>query len=169
MPFVVLAQALAFQETDPANPTIPIADEEIVERGGAVPDYVSTFTVSALANSGLVAYVNAPDPAIFPANQLPAQVRTADQPPVLPSDPNGVPFRIGDLAAPAPEPVGGDVAPAPEPVTDDAPFPLASDKKEVWESYAQRPEIGMTQAEAETMTKAALMAEVNGRYDAANK
>lgn len=158
MPFVVLAQALAFQETDPANPTIPVADEEIVERGGKVPDYVSTFTVSALANSGLVAYVNAPDPAIFPANQLPAQVRTPDQPPVLPSDPNGVPFRIGDLGAPAPEPV-----------EDDTPFPLASDKKEVWESYAQRPEIGMTQAEAETMNKNALMAEVNARYDAANK
>lgn len=158
MPFVVLAQALAFQETDPANPTIPVADEEIVERGGKVPDYVSTFTVSALANSGLVAYVNAPDPAIFPANQLPAQVRTADQPPVLPSDPNGVPTTIGDMAAPAPEPVA-----------DDTPFPLASDKKEVWESYAQRPEIGMTQAEAETMNKNALMAEVNARYDAANK
>lgn len=151
MGFIVLAQRLAFQRTDPNNPTIAVGEEEIVERGQDVPDYATTFTVSALANSGLVAYVDRPDPTMVPANQLAPQVRTPDQPPILPSDPNGAPFLIGG------------------PVVEDVPFPATSDKKEVWESYAQRPEIGMTQGEAEAMNKNDLMAEVRARYDAAHQ
>lgn len=154
MAFIVLAQKLAFQRTDPEQPTIAVGEEEIVERGQEVPGYVTAFTLSALANSGLVAYVDRPDPAIFPANQLPAQVRTSDQPPVLPSDPNGVPPLAADLTG--------------TPVVDDGtglpPLPATSDKKEVWEAYAQRPEIGLGQGEAEAMNKNDLMAEVKVRY-----
>jgi hypothetical protein len=169
MGFIVLAQALAFQRTDPADPTLAVGDEEIVTRGGNVPDYVTTFTVSALANSGLVAYVDRPDPTIVPNSQLPAQVRTPDQPPVLPSDPNGVPPVLGDLF---PGETVEDGAPPAEPVKDDvedAPLPATGDKKEVWEAYAQRPEIGLSQGDAEAMNKQDLMATVRARYDAAHK
>jgi hypothetical protein len=167
MAFVVLAQALSFQKTDPEHPTIPVAPEEIVERGGEVPAYVTTFTVSALANSGLVAYVDRPDPLIFPAHQVPAQVRTPDQPPVLPSDPNGVPLIQADLT---PGPVADDEA-APDEQPADPPLPdlpKTADSKETWENYAQLPQIGMTQGAAEAMNKTDLMAEVKQRYAAAS-
>ena len=169
MAFVVLAQALAFQRHDPENPTVPVGEEEIVERGGEVPDYATTFTVSALANSGLVAYVDRPDPLVFPANQAPAQARTPDQPPVLPSDPNGVPPLIGDTPMVTTNEDEVTTDDEPDNPAAPAPLPANSDRKEVWESYAQRPEIGMTQAEAESMNKTALVAEVTARYDAAHQ
>lgn len=155
MPYIVLAQKLAFQPVDPDEPRIPIAPEEIVERGNPVPGYVSTFIVSALANAGQLAWVEDLDPRIVPANQAPAQVRTPDMPPVLPSDPNGRAETIGDPAPPDDE---GDDEPEP--------LPSAGDKKEVWEAYAQRPEIGIAQADAESMTKATLMAAVTEKYNA---
>lgn len=149
MPFIVLAQKLAFQKTDPANPTMPIGPEDIVERGGRVPAYATAFTLSALANSGMVVWADIPSPDVLPDSATPAQVRTPDQPPVLPSDPNGVPLPSG--------------------IVPEGPPPATADKKEVWEAYAQRPEIGMTQGEAEAMNKQDLMAEVRARYDATHQ
>lgn len=158
MPYIVLKQRLAFQRTDPKNPTIPVGDEEIVERGGRVPDYVPTFIVSSLANAGDVVFADEPDPMVVPANQLAPQVRTPDQPTVLPSDPNGVPPLLGDPEEPVVEEDEGDAVA----------LPATGDRKEVWEAYAQRPEIGLTQGEAESMNKADLMAEVRARFDAAH-
>lgn len=155
MPYIVLAQQLAFQPVDPENPTIPVGPEDIIKRGNEVPGYVSTFIVSALSNAGQLAWVEDRDPLIVPADELAPQVRTPDMPPVLPSDPNGVPPLLDDSAVP---PVEDDVEPAP--------LPSVSDRKEVWEAYAQRPEIGIAQADAESMTKATLMAAVTDKYSA---
>lgn len=160
MPYIVLSQRLAFQPVDPNDPKMPTGPEEIVERGGEVPAYVPTFTVSALVNSGVIVYAERPDPAVFPANLAPAQPRTPDQPAMLPSDPNGTAPVLADLGVGGEPPFEGD-----EP----AQLPSAADKKEVWEFFAQRPEIGMTQADAESMTKANLMAEVTARYNAVDK
>jgi hypothetical protein len=169
MPYIVLSQELAFQKTDPDRPTIPVGPEEIVERGGSVPDYVPAYIISALSNAGVIVWAEDRNPLIVPASQAPAQVRTPDHPAVLPSDPNGTPLLLGDLTGTSVE-----EAPAEEPVEEEGDgepvaLPATSDKKEVWEAYAQRPEIGLTAGEAESMNKTDLMAEVRARFDQAHQ
>lgn len=165
MPYLVLARALAFQPTKPGDPTVPSGPEELVERGQFVPDYVPAATVNALTAAGLLAWAERPDPQIVPFDSQAPQVRTPDQPVVLPSDPNGTPPLLGDLTGAGDE-VVVDVEPAtePDPERQVPELPRASDSKEVWENYAQLPHIGMTQGEAEGMSKTALVSEVKDRY-----
>lgn len=172
MPYQVMFAKLSFQPTKPGEPTVPDGPEETVLRGGLVPDYVPTYIVSALLNSGMIVPVAEPDPRVVPATQIPEQVRTPDQPAVLPSDPNGTPPVIADLPpvtttdVPAdPFPSGPSVdTPDTEPLP---PLPRPADNKEAWETYAVRPQIGMTLGEAEAMNKTDLMNEVKRRHAAA--
>lgn len=175
MPYIVLANRLAFQPVMPNDPRIPDGPEEVVEKGGVVPDYVTTFLISSLASSGLVVWADDTRPDLHPVDEVPAQVRTPDQPPVLPSDPQGTPPLLSDLVAAddsAADPVVVDVPPANEP--DPAPAPLAplpkaNESKDTWERYAaDNPQIGMTLEQAEAMNKTDLMAEVKRRHEAAS-
>src|SRR3954469_23059374 len=97
MPYQVLFQRLSFQRTDPSNPVVPVGNPEVVVRGDLVPDYVPLFQISALESAGMIAAVADADPRVFPSDMLPAQSRNPEQPPVLPSDPNGTPPLLGDL------------------------------------------------------------------------
>jgi hypothetical protein len=170
MPYLVLARELAFQKTDPADPTVPVGPEELVTRGQFVPDYVPAATVNALSAAGLLAWAEAPDPAVIPFDSQPAQVRTPDQPVVLPSDPNGEAPLLADVLG---DTGTSDVAFDVTPVTEEQPgqqvpdLPKNSDSKETWENFAQLPIIGMSQGEAEAMNKTDLQAEVKKRYAAA--
>lgn len=175
MPYIVLANRLSFQKTKADNPTIPDGPEALVSRGQQVPDYAPAFLIGALSSSGLIVWAEDRRPDLVPAEDLPPQVRTADMPPVLPSDPNGVPPTLADMLggnAPEPDPVVIDVDPAKEP--DPAPAPLApmpksTDSKETWEQYAASdPRLGTTLAEAESMNKTDLMARVKANHQAAS-
>jgi hypothetical protein len=141
---------LSFQRTEPDNPMVAVGEPEIVGRGGLVPDYVSTFIVSALLNAGMV--FPAPDAGI-PVEPIPVQPRTQDQPDVLPT-PAVPPMRIGDEPTTVTEP-------DPEPETEPIGRPEQGDRKATWEQYAVQ--IGVPQGDAESMTKAALIAEVDRR------
>lgn len=168
MPYVILARALAFQPTVPGEPHIPSGPEEIVPRGSFVPDYVPTGTVNALSAAGQIVWADVPDPAVIPFGSDPAQFRSPEQPPVLPSDPNGQSPVLADIVT------GGDnsgavqvdVPPAnePDPTRRLPDLPKTADSKETWENYAQLPAIGLTAGEAEAMNKTDLMAEVKQRY-----
>ena len=166
MGYLVLARQLAFQKTDPSSPTVPVGPEELVTRGQFVPDYVPAATVNALTAAGLLAWAEQPDPLVVPFDSQAAQVRTPDQPAVLPSDPNGEPLLMADVFPGPDEQVTVDVDPAldPEPNRQLPELPKTSDSKETWETYAQLPEIGMSQGDAEAMNKTSLMAEVKERY-----
>lgn len=174
MAYQVLFQKLAFQRTKDGEPTIPVGRETIVERGGLVPEWVPTYHVSALFNAGMIVEVaDEPRSDLVPATTVPEQPRTPDQPAVLPSNPNSVPMVPGagavdgtddepadPLTPPPPDSAGVEPLPA---------LPRPADNKETWENYAQRPQIGMSEGEAEAMNKTDLMAEVKKRYDAATK
>jgi hypothetical protein len=166
MGYLVLASQLAFQKTDPSSPTVPVGPEELVTRGQFVPDYVPTATVNALTAAGLLAWAERPDPLVVPFDSQVAQVRTPDQPTVLPSDPNGTPVSLADTFPGLDDQVAVDADPVvdPEPSRQLPELPKASDSKETWETYAQLPAIGMTQGDAEAMNKTSLMAEVKERY-----
>jgi hypothetical protein len=168
MPYIVLANKLAFQKTKPDNPTVPDGPEELVSRGSNVPDYVLTFQVAALAAAGQIVWANRPDPVLVPVDSQPPTGRTPDQPAVLPSDPNGTPVVLEDVLsdpattpeAPGPavnDPATGPATPLPE-------LPKAADNKDTWEQYSTLPQIGMTLGEAEAMNKTDLMAEVKTRH-----
>lgn len=154
MPYVVLSGRLAFQKVDPDNPRVPVGPEEVVEKGGYVPDYATTTLVNALSAAGNIVWTEVERPDLLPLGSEAPQVRTPDQPVVLPSDPNGQPPFVGDVMPVA----------EPEPTRQVPDLPSGSDNKETWENYAQLPHIGMAQAEAESMNKTALMAEVKDRY-----
>jgi hypothetical protein len=169
MAFIVLAAKLAFQKTKANDPKMPDGPEEIVSQGGKVPDYVPTYITSALASAGNVVWADDQIelPEILP---VPPQVRTPDQPAVLPSDPNGTPMTVGDLTPDTPaDEVVVDVPPVVEPEPAVAPLPdlpKTADSKDAWEQYATHPRIGMTLGEAEAMNKTDLMAEVKKRHAA---
>lgn len=170
MAYVVLARQLAFQPVDPANPKVPTGPEEIIQRGSFVPDYAATGLINALDAAGLIVWADVERPDLVPVGSEPVQARTLDQPAVLPSDPNGVPMFVGDITPAAdPEPAPGDVPPPsePDPAQQVPDLPRPSDNKETWENYAQLPHIGLSQAEAESMNKTDLMAQVRDRYAAA--
>jgi hypothetical protein len=174
MAYQVLFNKLAFQKTKEGQPTVPDGPEVIRTRGEMVPEWVPTFQVSALASAGMVVFAADPDPLLRPVEEVPVQVRTPDQPVVLPSDPQGTPPTLADLLVednePAPvtdpdvpvTPTGEN--PAAEPLP---PLPKQSDSKDVWEAYATRPQIGMPLGEAEAMNKTDLVAEVKRRHAAA--
>jgi hypothetical protein len=164
MSYVVLARQLAFQKTKLGDPHVPDGPEEIVQRGGFVPEYATTNLVNTLGASGLIVWTDLQDPGVQPPDSEPPAARTPDQPPVLPSDPNGQPTLLGDLATPDPVVVDVEPPPGPEPGQEVPALPKSSDSKDVWENYAQLPAIGMTQGEAEAMNKTDLMAEVKDRY-----
>lgn len=169
MAYQVLFRELAFQKTKEGEPTIPEGPEEVVQRGGLVPDYVPTWFIAALFNAGMIVEVaDQPRVDLRPVGDVPEQPRTPEQPAVLPSNPNSPPIMVetgqsqenGDPAAtlPAPDSTGAEPLPA---------LPKPADNKEAWENYAQRPQIGMSQGDAEAMNKTDLMAEVKRRYEAA--
>lgn len=140
MAYQVRTERMAFQPVDPDDPTVPIGPEEIVERGGLVPKYVAPYIVSALLNSGvIVAVADRPDPALIPVSQEPA---APAQNPEQPPPPGTFPLTPSEET----------------PVTE---RPTARDSKATWESYAEH--IGVDKGEAESMTKAELIAEVERR------
>jgi len=172
MPYIVLASKLAFQKTRADDPKVPDGPEVIVVKGGLVPDWVSTFQVSALTSAGLLAWANEPEAVVVPEGV--PQVRLPEQPVILPSDPAGVPPVVGDLIVDVPDDRRDetmvDVPSVTEPTPAVAPLPelpKASDSKDVWEQFATHPRIGLSLAEAEAMTKQNLMAEVKSRHAAA--
>lgn len=138
----VLVQRLAFQPVDPDNPTVQAGPEDIVERGGLVPSYVSEFIISALSSAGVIVPVaDKPDPTIIPISQEPAlPLPNPEQPP---------------------PPGTGQVIPAPQQMSK----PKVTDSKDAWEDYASSPAVGMDRAEAESLNKAKLITEVNRRED----
>jgi hypothetical protein len=168
MSYVVLARQLAFQQSKPDEPSVPVGEEEIVERGGFVPPYATSGLVSVLSASGLIVWTDMEDPGLRPPGTEPVAVRMPEHPTVLPSDPRGQSMTLSDVLSD--QPVGSGLAGEDEPpfVTDDGTrvpdLPKNSDSKETWENYAQLPEIGLTQGEAEAMNKQELMAEVKQRY-----
>lgn len=130
----VYIAALAFQPVNEKGQ--PDGPEEIVKRGGMVPDYATTFLISALSNAGMIVPVgDRPDPRIRPLAAEPAPTLNPENPP----PPEGV----------AGVPVSGD------PVTPVA-KPKATDNKAAWEDYAASH--GMDRGEAETATKGDLIA-----------
>lgn len=141
MAYQVLARELSFQPVDLDNPTVPTGEEEKVQRGGLVPKYASSFLINALSNAGLIVPVADPDPAIRPVSEEPAAaLPNPEQPP-----PPGT--QIGALGATT-------TTGAPVQVVK----PGAGDSKAEWEAYAVQ--IGVPQAEAESMTKAKLIVRV---------
>lgn len=141
MPHQVLIQRLAFQPVDPDNPTVQAGPEQIVERGGLVPEYVSEFIISALSAAGVIVPVSEPDPLIIPRSEEPAlPLPNPEQPP---------------------PPGTGQMVPAPQQHIK----PKVTDSKDAWEDYAAS--VGMDRAEAESLNKAKLIAEVNRREDEA--
>lgn len=145
MTYRAVFSALSFQKTKTDDPSVPVGDPVLVARGEALPEWVTPFQVNALVNAGMIVNTGDERPAyLAPEAELPAQPRTPDQPDVLPSDPNGSPLVL-DAVTP-----GGTVA-----------RPGDRDGKAKWEAYAVQ--VGVPQAEAESLSKAELMAEVDRR------
>jgi hypothetical protein len=173
--YLVHFTKLDFQKTDPDDPKVPMGDPVTIDRGQPVPDWVTEFQINALLNAGMVVYAADRDPAMVPPQALPAQVRTPDQPVVLPSDPNGVAPVLADREQedlPESSEPARDATPVAPPAAPVAPLPdlpKAADNKETWEQYATHPRIGMSLAEAEAMNKADLMTEVKRRHAAASE
>ena len=94
---------------------------------------------------------------------------------MLPNDPRDDDGRLigpdGEPVDPADDPASGFYGAAPTDVTttpeDDAPTdggkPKVTASKQAWEDYAASPAVGMDRAEAESMTRPKLIAEVNRR------
>jgi hypothetical protein len=173
----VFFNRLSFQKTNPDDPTQPVGDPVIVNRGEKVPDWVSPFQVNALVNAGMIVNTGdekpvSPVDTLKPFDEVPAQPRTPDQPDVLPSDPQGTPLKlVSDTGTSADEDSSASSTAAEELAS--VSKPSVRDSKEAWEAYAVN---GMTpvdqrmsQSEAESMTKPALMAEVNTREAAASR
>lgn len=163
--YLAVFNKLDFQKVDPANPRVPIGDPVTILRGEKVPEWATEFEINALINAGMITYAADVRPDLVPIDATPPQTRTADQPPVLPSDPNGVAPILADRT-PATDQTGSSTdveAPvdAGEPLP---PLPRNNESKDVWEAYAQHPLIGMTEAEAEGMNKTDLVAEVKRRH-----
>jgi hypothetical protein len=183
MGYVVLTREVGVDLIDPETGAIK-KQNVIVSQGQRLPNNVSDFTINALKASGVIAFAaDGPIPAPTVREvEVPMQVRTQDQPPVLPSDPVGNRVIAGEVpiqeAKPASAAVDlGNLDPAdvvafgagvvagartagadqeestPDPA--EVEKPKVADKKEVWEAYAVSQ--GMPQAEAESATKTALV------------
>lgn len=145
MGYVVYMNQLAFQPVDDQG--VPQGEEEIVRRGGDVPDYVRPFLINALANAGMIVDAGDRNVDIRPRDEEPTVVPNPDTPPG-PSGP-----ALTDLGTGAGE------------TTERAATrPTERDGKAKWEAYAVSR--GIDQAEAESMTKQELMTEVGRRESA---
>jgi len=123
MTHIVNSRELAFQRTKPGEPNIPDGPEEIVPKGGRVPDYVSLLQIAALESAGMIF------PVADDAKPVVDQVGPVAPTPVAPVVPPDAPL---PFFPPQDDGDGGDGAglgPA-------APLPKASDKREIWEDYA---------------------------------
>lgn len=143
MGYVVYMSRLAFQPTDKNG--IPTGGEEVVERGGDVPDYVAPFLINALASAGMIVDAGDRNAEIRPLDQEPRSLANPDSPPG-PTGPALVDLMgsgVGDTASPVGERPDGRAS------------------KAQWEAYAVS--VGIDQADAESMTKQELQAEVARR------
>lgn len=182
---IVYLDRLSFQPTDEQG--VPNGDPEIVTRGNPVPDYVPPFIRNALLNSGAIVQV-ADDPAarqtpsrFAPPVESPRALPNPEQPPT----PDGLPplFSYDVEGSRLPSTESSDAVSADTTdshVTDFTPLgdtgggqrenapaaqkPAVRDSKQAWEDYAVA--TGMDRADAESKTKAELIAEVEGRENA---
>lgn len=183
MGFVVLSKELGVDLVD-QNGAVK-QQNVIVTQGNKLPPNVSPFTVNALRSAGVIAYVEDGPVGVPTIREIepPAQVRTPDQPPVLPSDPVGNRIVAGDPDARPVQTVvdfgqmdpkdtvvaagafvGGTRTVADEPADEPASAerPKVADNKQAWEDYAVGT-LGMDRGEAESLTKKDLVAEVERR------
>lgn len=187
---IVWLNQLSFQRTDDQG--VAIGEAEIVTKGNPVPDYVRPFIRNALANSGAIVAVaddltdDQRDRRLAEAAEHPRALPNPEQPPT----PDGLPPLLafdtpgsdlpttdsGDAASAdtgRPSTVAdftpaGDAGNEGEPATGDTPSgqkPSVRDTKAAWEDYAVT-WCGMDRGEAESKTKAELIAEVEGRDNA---
>lgn len=183
MGYVVLGRAVSVDLVD-ANGAIT-QQNVVIQQGRRLPDNVAPFMVNALKSSGVIAYAADPSTNIGEPTvrevEPPAQVRTQDQPPILPSDPVGNRIISGEESPDEAQPeeaavetgnldpadlvgvaslggapdAGGE--PAAEEPADGAPAkPKSGDSKQAWEEYAVSQ--GVDQGEAESLTKRELIA-----------
>lgn len=166
--YLVKFNKLDFQRRKPEDPTVPIGDPVTLTRGERVPEWATEFEVNALMNAGMIVYASDPDPTLVPPDAIAPQVRTPDQPLVLPSDPHGVPPLLSDRPSASDTASAGAVVPdgsePAEPAEPLGPLPKDSETKDVWEQYATHPLLGMTLGEAEAMNKKDLVTEVKRRH-----
>ena len=134
----VLMSALAFQRTNPDDPTVPVGEREIVKRGGLVPDYVNEFTIASLSAAGMIVPApDGPDRTIRPVSEEPILQLPNPEVPPAPDFPRGTVTPV-QVAKPKP-----------------------GDPKPLWEAYAAQ--IGIPAGEAESMSKPKLIEAVNAK------
>lgn len=154
----------------------PDGTEEILHRGQTLPDYVSDFQRSTMVQIGAVrdlgqavgvvqaavdqetaALTDPPPPPVYPAEVPPVR----PQNPVVNVDPTAVePDTRAAVADPVDSPTN--VVERVSDPADDLDKPRPADSKDAWESYAEAKGY-MTRSEAESMTKAKLIADVTAR------
>lgn len=182
MGYVVLGRAVSVDLVD-ANGAIT-QQNFIVPQGRKLPDNVAPFMVNALKSSGVIAYAADPSTNIGEPTvrevEPPAQVRTQDQPPILPSDPVGNRIISGEESPEEAQPEEAEVdtgnldpadlvgvaslggapdaggEPAAEESGGEPAKPKSGDSKQAWEEYAVSQ--GVDQGEAESLTKRELIA-----------
>jgi hypothetical protein len=150
--YVVYTNALAFQPIDETGRAK--GDEEIVQRGKPVPDYVLPFQLNALANAGMIVEVgDRPDPAIYPASAEPRVLASPDAPPG-PSGP-----ALTDLSGDA----GGAGATQPAVPLE---RPKANDSRPAWEDYGAS--LGMDRLELEAQPNKQAVIDAVSAHEAVN-
>lgn len=185
MAYVVLSKELGVDLVDKDG--VVTKQNVIVGQGQKLPGNVSPFLINALKSGGVIAFVEDGPIAMPVLRDLepPMQVRTPDQPPLLPSDPVGNRVLAGEVppgeAKPmaaqvelgnldpqdtlglVPGAVVGGTSPQ-QPAGTVLEKPKAADNKEAWEAYAVQ--VGIDEGEAQSMTKTDLRAEVEKREQA---
>lgn len=141
MSTIVLMSELSFQKQDEFGRAD--GDPVIVTKGGKVPEWVPPYLVNALSSAGMI--VDAGPGPEFEDNSTDV-VPSPDSPP----GPNGP--ALVDLG------LVGDMGDTSNPVAE---RPADKDSKAKWEAYAVS--VGIDQAQAESMTKADLIATVDAR------
>lgn len=183
---IVWLNQLSFQRTDDQG--LAVGEPEVVTKGNPVPDYVRPFIRNALANSGAIVAVaddltddqrarRAESVGEHPrALPNPEQPPTPDGlPPLLSFDATGSDLPTTDsgdsVSADTHHSTVADFTPVGdagnegEPAGGPAgPKPSVRDSKQAWEDYAVS--VGVDRSDAESKTKAELIAEVEGRENA---
>ena len=185
---IVWLNQLSFQRTDDQG--VAIGEAEIVTKGNPVPDYVRPFIRNALFNAGSIVPIaddltdDQRDRRLAEVAEHPRALPNPEQPPT----PDGLPplLSFDTPGSDLPTTDSGDAVSAdtgrPSTVADFTPAgdagneggssenalpgqkPGVRDSKQAWEDYAVS--TGMDRAEAESKTKAELIAEVEGREHA---